>query len=259
MTHLQSVLLMILSDIDELLRTNGVPYYIIGGTALGAIRHKGFIPWDDDVDLGVLPEYWEKLDYVLRNKLDKKKYSYEQAYVDTVQQMSKIKLNNTHIHEVGAIPEENDGIYIDIFRYDNARRTKVGKYFQFLCGRGMISYILSNKPYETTSIAKKIAIGMSRICRIPFIHKFIYSQVLNQPKSEEICMVLDRTRGNWKKYFYPRRLFSGSKLVEFEGRKFPVCNGIEECLTLEYGDYMKLPPVEQRVGLHILSVDFGEY
>ena len=58
MTRLQSVLLYILKDIDILLRRYDIPYFLDGGTALGAIRHKGFIPWDDDLDICIIPEYY---------------------------------------------------------------------------------------------------------------------------------------------------------------------------------------------------------
>lgn len=260
MNRLQSVLLMILSDVDTLLKDNGIPYFLDGGSALGAIRHKGFIPWDDDLDICILPDDYNKFVEICKTKLDKTKYTFIEAHKDWPLHFCKIKLNGTAIDEIDAFPCENQGIYIDIFNLDYANKSKTGKYLQFILGRILVACMLSQKPYSTDSFSKKAAINFSRLI---FRNKRLYSWLVKQtrfrPKSNEYSAVWDRKRSNWKRYFSNKALFESSINVDFEGEKFPVCKGYDEYLTNLYGDYMKLPPVEKRVGLHIKSIDFGKY
>lgn len=259
MNHLQNVLLDILSDIDALMKENNVKYFLDGGTALGAIRHKGFIPWDDDVDIVVLPEDKEKFDNVCHNKLDKIKYTFVEAHKDWPFLMSKIKLNGTHIEEKDAYPEDNQGIYIDVFYFDYARSSKLGQYWQYLCGRLFTAMLLTYKPYNTNSLIKKVALKMGYCFRCRPFKNWLHKQVRNQSKCDTLSEVWDRTRSNWTKYFIPKEYFNEMVLVDFEGKKFPVCKDYDLYLKQLYGDYMKLPPEEKRVGLHILNVDFGIY
>lgn len=259
MNKLQSVLLMILEDIDQLMKKYEIQYFLDGGSALGAIRHKGFIPWDDDIDLIILPKDKEKFNYICHNFLDKDKYTFVQAHKDWPFLMSKIKLNGTHIEEKDAYPEENQGIFIDIFYFDYARESKIGKFWQFLCGRIFIGMLLTYKPYTTNSLIKKSVISLSRIFRFKPLKKWLYNQVRNQKPSDQYSAVWDRTRAHWKDYFIPRSYFNSTEYVDFEGKKFPVCKEYDKYLTKLYGDYMQLPTEEKRTALHTTFVDFGNY
>ncbi len=260
MTKLQKILLMILEDIDQLLKDNNIPYFLDGGTALGAVRHKGFIPWDDDVDICIMPEDYDRFVEVCRTKLDKEKYSFEEGEKDWPVPISKIKLNGTYIDEPDAWPEENKGIFIDIFCPDYARKSTPGKFSQFLLGRLYAACFLARKPYTAEGVAKKVALSLARaINSSDNLSRRLRKSVREAPKSGELALTWDRTRSHWKKYFYPRALFDSVVMMEFEGKKFPVCSGYHEYLTQLYGDYMQLPPVEKRVGLHVLSVDYGKY
>ncbi len=72
--HLQLVILGIMKDLDELCMSNGIEYYLLGGSAIGAIRHQGFIPWDDDLDIMMTANNYERFLDVCRTQLDKNKY-----------------------------------------------------------------------------------------------------------------------------------------------------------------------------------------
>lgn len=260
MTKLQSILLMILKDIDLLFRENNIPYFLDGGTALGAVRHKGFIPWDDDLDICILPEYYQQFVRVCREKLDKEKYSFEEGEKDWPLPFSKIKLNGTYIDEIDAYPTVNKGIYIDIFCADYARKSKIGKFWQFALGRLYVACFLAKKPYRPNSFSKKILISLARqINKSQNLYDWIRKQVRGAKQSEQLSIVWDRTRSDWTKYFYDKALFEDEVLMEFEGEKFPVCRGYDKYLSIVYGDYMQLPPEEKRIGLHIIDVNFGKY
>lgn len=260
MTNLQRVLLMILKDIDILLKENNIPYYLDAGTALGAVRHKGFIPWDDDLDICIMPEYYKAFVKVCREKLDKEKYYFEEGETDWPLPFSKIKLNGTFIDEVDAYPSENRGIYIDIFCPDYAKKSKLGKFFQFALGRLYTACFLSRKPYTANSIPKKMIMSLARkISKHRNLYDWLRNYVRDESKSDELSMTWDRTRSHWSKYFYEKSLFDSQILMDFEEEKFPVCGGYDEYLTHLYGDYMQLPPVEKRIGLHVNKVDYGKY
>lgn len=259
MTHLQEVLLMIAKDIDALFKENGIKYFLDGGTALGAVRHRGFIPWDDDYDIIILPEDYIDMVNICRNKLDRSKYEFEEAMVDRFSHISKIKLKDTHIKEVDAISELSDGIYIDIFTFDIGRRSKIGRFFQFIMGRLWVSYLLSKKRYTTKSVKKKIAITFSRVLNCNSIQKIV-NQIRRPTYYDKwLSMTWARSRNNWNRYFCKKELFSQVLYVQFEDTVLPVCNGYDEYLKICFGDYKTLPPEEKRKGMHITDVDFGKY
>lgn len=260
MTGLQKILLMIISDVDRLLRDNDIPYFLDGGSALGAVRHKGFIPWDDDLDICIMPEYYDKFVEVCRTRLDAEKYTFEEGEKDWPLPFCKIKLNGTTIEELDAWPSDHPGIYIDIFFPDYARKSTPAKFFQFLTGRLYAACFLARKPYTAVGTAKKTALKLARfINRSPRLYRSIRKVVRGAGKSDELALTWDRTRSGWKKYFYPRALFEESILMDFEDLKLPICKGYHEYLTQLYGHYMQLPPEEKRVGLHLIKVDFGKY
>ncbi|MDE6537714.1 MAG: LicD family protein [Muribaculaceae bacterium] len=260
MTHLQSVLLMILSDVDKLLKENNIAYFLDGGSALGAVRHKGFIPWDDDLDIVILPEDYERFVEVCRTKLDKEKYTFQEAEKDWPLPFSKIKLNGTSIEEVDEFQTENKGIYIDIFCMDNAKKSNLAKYRQVIFGRIYTACFLSEKGYTANTIPKKIALSLAKgIRKSKSLFKLIRDQVRPAKSTNQLSLTWDRTRKHWKDYFVDRDLFKYPIMMEFEGKQFPVCNGYDTYLTKLYGDYMQLPPEDKRVPLHIKSIDFGKY
>ena len=80
--HLQLVILSIVKDIDKLCRNNDIEYYLFGGSAIGAIRHKGFIPWDDDLDIIMDHSNYDKFVKVCREQLDANKYFFQEGCVN---------------------------------------------------------------------------------------------------------------------------------------------------------------------------------
>ncbi len=259
MNHLQEVILNIAIEIDTILTRNNIPYFLDGGTALGAVRHHGFIPWDDDFDIILLPEDYERFVEVCKTQLDQTKYSFYQAEKDWPMHLSKIKLKGTSIKELDEYPMADKGIYIDVFCFDYASNIKIVRYIQWLITRIWVVMAISTKPYTTNSPKKKIAIFLAKLVN----SKWIRSQLRNLGRCHEpteyLSMAWCRTRSSWKKYFCERSIFNESKKIQFENKTFPIPTRIHDYLTICFGDYMKLPPKEKQVGLHILSVDFGKY
>lgn len=259
--HLQKVILMIAKDIDKLCMENGIEYYLFGGTALGAKRHGGFIPWDDDLDIVLLPEYYDKFITLCKNELNKNKYKLQEGGKDWPEHFSKIRLKGTHIKEIGQyyIDEESDGIYVDVFRVDYASNSKFGRMIQYYWGKLLLSYNMSLKGYKPDSLAKRLMNCLAKSMRIRLIRNFVSSQYFkyNQTPTNWISDVLGRTR--YHSAYVTRDVYGKPTYIKFEDTELPAHEKIEEYLKTTFGDYMVLPPEDKRVGLHIQSIDFGNY
>lgn len=259
MNHLQNVILIIAKDIARLLEENDIPFFLDGGTALGAVRHGGFIPWDDDFDIIILPEYYDKFVDVCRTKLNKEKYAFIEAEKDWPLHISKIKLKGTSIEEIDEFPMKEKGIYIDIFCFDYASNLRPIRYLQWLFTRLWVVLTIAEKPYTTNSFKKKFAISIAKIINTKFLRKFVRYLGRSHRKTKYLSMAWCRTRSNWKRYFCDRGIFDNVRMTRFENQEFPVPERFHDYLKICFGDYMVLPPVEKRVGLHVISVDYGKY
>lgn len=259
--HLQKVILLIAKDIDQLCKKNGIEYYLLGGSAIGAIRHKGFIPWDDDLDIIMDSTNYEKFIRVCREQLDKEKYYLQVGLEDWPLYFSKIKLKGTVLEEYEAYATNEDmkGIYVDVFKMDNISSNPIVARWQYFCGKYYLCYQLSQRTYSSASWKKKLMIALSAPCKIPFIRRFVQHQVerLNNKPGEYLGFFYGRTK--FKSAVIKKEIFGMPKRVPFEDTYLPVAEHYHEYLTQVFGNYMKLPPEEQRVGLHLLSVDFGKY
>lgn len=259
--HLQSVILMIAKDIDSLCKAHNINYYLLGGSALGAIRHKGFIPWDDDLDIAMLPEDYTRFLETARKELDPEKYYVQEGRKDWPEDFSKIKLRGTYIEEAGGFRLENgeNGIYVDVFRIDHTARTKLGKISQYICGKLWISYAMLKKGYRPKELTKRLVMLAASLLRFSPFERFIYHQYIKYNNRTTDCYSEIFGRARFHNAFTPKALYGTPRLTKFEDTEFPVQEKCEEYLTRIFGDYMQLPPESQRKGLHILNIDFGNY
>lgn len=259
--HLQMVILDIVKDIDELCRKNNIDYYLLGGSAIGAIRHKGFIPWDDDLDLIMSSENYERFIRVCREQLDSTKYYIQEGLKDWPLYFSKIKLKGTRLTEIDgyALNDDAKGIFVDVFKMDNVPNSRIGQYWQYFCAKYFLCYQLSERTFNSAAFQKKLMLFFALPLRISIVRNFVKNQVEKYNK----C-----TTDYWG-FFYGRTRFKTSRVkksmmgkplrVPFEDTMLPVPEHYHEYLTQMFGDYMTPPPPEKQVGLHLIDVDFGEY
>lgn len=259
--HLQQVLLVIIKAIDEVCKRNDIPYYLFGGSALGARRHKGFIPWDDDLDIALLPEDYERFLIVAKKELDPNRYYIQEGKIDWPEDFSKVKLKGTHIREHGEyhISSDSDGIFLDVFRLDYAPKSRIKRFVQYFFGKLILIDNLKKRGYKANSVSKKLVLLLSTFLDNGIIKKWRYNQYYkyNTFPSDWISRVLGETRFN--SAFLPKDVFGKPVYVPFEGVMLPVPEKLDEYLSITYGNYMQLPPEEKRVSLHITDIDFGTY
>lgn len=259
--HLQRVLLGIAKDIDKFCVENGIEYYLVAGSLIGAVRHKGFIPWDDDFDIAMDAKNYLKFLAIAKEKLDSSKYYIQEGYKEWPMPFSKIRLRGTCLREsnVWDVSKELSGIFIDIFPLENAAKTKYGRLWQYICGKVLITYCLKKRGIEKVSFLKQLSLQMSLVLEIKPLRLFFRKQV-EKYRNEE-SEYLGSFSGNlrYKTTFFKRSDYGKPIRVQFEDVLLPIAPGYDNNLRKQYGDYMKLPPVEKQVGAHFVDIDFGKY
>lgn len=259
----QRALFSILEEIDRVCRKLDIKYMLFAGTMLGAVRHKGFIPWDDDLDVVMLREDYDRFLKEAEKVIDNKKFFLQKEFSEHWPLFfSKLRLNGTTCLEKFHPKDKkmHQGIYIDIFPCDNAFENDFLRKLQFAASKIVIAKALDKRGYETESIAKKAFIFVCRFLPAKPFLKF----VKGGKKNGKTLHSFFAAASNYSKNIYPRNWFTETKDMDFESGKFPVSAHCEELLTVLYGDYMVLPPEEERtIKQHAILVDteksFEEY
>lgn len=258
--HLQRVLLHMIKEIDALCREHNIHYYLLGGSALGAIRHKGFIPWDDDLDIIMDRENYDRFITICKSHLDSNKYYIQEALTDWPLAFSKIKLKGTSLIEYEGYDDgRGNGIYIDVFRFDNVVRNKFLAHWQYFCGKVYLCYTLAQRTYDSANLKKRLLMALSFPLKLSFVRKVFWRQITKYNKKPQYNYGMFFGRGNYRTAVVERRIFGTPTYLPFEDTVLPVPEQYHEYLSQTFGNYMQLPPEEKRQGLHCISVDFGEY
>lgn len=259
---LQNIILNIMKYIHDLCEKHQIEYYMIGGTALGAVRHEGFIPWDDDLDIAMTRENYDKFIQICQDELDPSDLYLQVGRKDWPLYFSKLRLKGTLFGEEGAgdeIAKENRGIFVDIFPLDYASNNQIGRIWQYVCSKLLVADCLRNRNYHTKSWLKKMMLSLSLPLTFPKIRQFFYRQVIkyNKQHTSYIGDFFEITR--LQDASYPQSLWGKPLKISFEKIELYGPEKMHDYLSTYFGDYMQLPPVEKRVCGHHSELDFGNY
>lgn len=264
--HLQKVQLMMLKDFIKICEDNDITYFVNGGTLLGTIRHGGFIPWDDDIDIMMFRKDFDKLNEVMKNNPNEKYHLIDVLNEETYHYTwARFNLKNTELREWWADQVDYKvNIFMDIFIIYDMPKNRLKKFIhkwrcfalnqlvqyslvkfeneskikQFI--QQSIYYILKAIPVSPTTIKKRC---------IKTYRKYDYDEC------EELCdfpaLVLLP--------IYKKKDWLPAKKAKFEDIEVNVPNNPDAILTIIYGDYMKLPPKDKRFRPAPEKLDFGEY
>lgn len=246
--ELQQVILEIALDFNAFCSENNITYYLMGGSALGAMRHKGFIPWDDDFDVFMDSDNYFKFLKIARSKLNTDKYYFQEENTkEWPLFFSKVRMNNTtFIEKDVATRRMHHGIYIDVMCLNYAFENKFFRRVQYLSARILSSSALSKKGYITNSKIKKILLLASRVLTAGPLKNMLLSfvRINNSNKTSLVGHFFGRAP-------FPKTTFSVDFLSEprytsFEGASLPVPKEVERYLVVRYGNkYMELPSKEE--------------
>ena len=260
--HLQEVILNIMHYIDTFCRDNNIEYYIIGGTALGAVRHGGFIPWDDDLDIAMTRPNYEKFCRLFREKSDKENFFFQEGLVEWPCYFSKVRLLGTYLGELEDeknIPKELKGIFVDIFPLDNAPNMKFMQYVWYACGKILVAHGLLKRGYSSASIKKKIIMILTFPLFSKAIHDILYHFVKSYNNKNTNFIGGFTLISRFKNTITPSGFWGKPQYIDFEEIKLQAPADNDAFLRYYFGDYMKLPPIESRGLRHMIEVDFGKY
>lgn len=246
---LQHEMLTLLIEVDRICRKHNIQYFISYGTLIGAIRHKGFIPWDDDMDIEMLREDYEKFCEVCKTELDDSKFFLQNQETDKHYNwvFGKLKLKNTSYIRTGQEHlKQKDGIFIDIFPLDSITNNKYKQKISMVICKACRKILWSEVGKRTVKpiYLRWVYFLLSFIPRKLIICIFRFFSGLDNKKETPYLVSHNYFSG----YIFDRRWFAEKITVKFEGHEFYAPKGYHQILTSIYGDYMKLPPKDKRQG-----------
>lgn len=246
MTAHQELLFEMLIDFDAVCAKHNIRYQLFAGTALGAVRHQGFIPWDDDVDVILLRSEYERFFREAAADFDPNVYYVQQEHsAHWPMQFSKLRRNNTTCIEKyrPKDPLVHQGVYIDIFPCDNLSEKPVVQKLQFVASKVVIAKALFERGYKTDSLAKKV---FMQFCRV--FPRRLFEEICMRKKDNESGMLHSFLAAGkrFEKNLIPREWIEETIELHFEDGVFPVSAYYDALLMQLYGNWRVLPPPSER-------------
>lgn len=275
--NLHKVLLGILSDLVNVCDKYNLKIALVGGSALGAVRHGGFIPWDDDIDLGMLREDWEVLKSIFDSTLGDK-YDLEAANYcnkDCKNTWGKVYLKGSVLEEIQDINTPyNKGIFVDIFIYENVSPSLFIRRIDALLSDFFKGVATSLSMYKYPNELEKSFYSVSFSSRCYYRLRCFLGWLFSWCSHKAFCNWYDQFVSRHKKdiglYTTPtgRNNYLGEIIskekwdlvqVDFDGVRAYVYNGVESYLRQLYGDsYMIIPPLNKRERHFIVRLVFPD-
>ena len=259
---IQEVSLEILKDVHDFCMANDIRYTLQGGTLLGAIRHQGFIPWDDDIDIAMPRPDYERFIRSYHSEKGYKAFSRElpspapEVYLafSRVCDMERTFVDYRNLEWTSA----QTGVWIDVFPLDGIQNdgTERNEHFErmYELWRKYHSLRFANRPFSWNRKLKTKNVWFITQFRRPFLSYKMIDEHIKLCQSvkygETDSYIQAAFMGYGMKEVHRVNVLGETVLKKFEGYDFCVMAGYDEALREKYGNYMKLPPVEQRVNHH---------
>ena len=262
---LRQIELQILCEIDRVCRENGIGYFLDSGTLLGAVRHHGFIPWDDDIDVGMVREDYDRFLKIAPGKLRPEYLLEAPGRSSSVRfSFSKVRRRGTTFLESATSSNGSpDGIWVDIFPFDwiegspkNVEKKKVKWRRRH---KLMLLRVVPRARHDASAL-KKVA---RSVVRLPL---FVHGKAWYCDRLDQLADSREPERGSVLTCFHYYSAFPALTVsdvypfteAQFEGHMFSILHNPCEYLAQVYGDWQQLPPVNQRIPHHdIVKIDFG--
>lgn len=247
----------ILLEIQRVCTLADIPFFLYAGTLLGAVRHKGFIPWDDDIDVVMMRPDYNRFIEACGRYLNTDRYELQTIYSDPYASNPWIKLHDKNTAFISGLRREGamEGINIDIFPIDNAPDSSITlKIRSFVIDKVNLiyQYRFQERRKESTWKMRLFQIAISFIPpwnEMKF--KKAYDQYIQKYNTKQTKNVVYLSNRKYMRKLIPKHCFDSTVLLEFEGTMFPAPGGWHEVLVRLYGEkYMTPPPRDQQVTAH---------
>ena len=259
--ELQQIEYGLLQQFAKVCEDHNLRYWLIGGTLLGAVRHGGFIPWDDDIDVGMPRNDYEIL-LANSDRWFKNKYNlvYFNKTHDYIYAFAKLEDNDTELieHDYNHLSNRKSGVYIDIFPFDGMPSNSVYKFVWYCLLRlvNRLKYLMfckTNIKEIKITFKNILKILIGSICQKVFSRNKVlhfYNRLMQVHNFDNSDYVIN-FEGQWGiRELVSKSYFSSISEIKFNDCLFKTMGDYKDYLNCIYGDYMKLPPVEKRVTHH---------
>ena len=257
--QVQQKILEVMKYIDKLCHDNGIVYYIMGGTALGAVRHGGFIPWDDDLDIFMTPSEYEKFKKVFEAEDSSLFVLQEWRITPDYLEYAKVRMNGTTFIEE-AFKDRKDlhqGIYVDIMILHKVPESKFIQKLVYYESKFVTLYALSQRNWKPKSTSQKLVLNSLKLMPCKLMAKCFYRRIYKYDDMKtnfKYCYWI--TPAKFRSGLFDSSFFSDPVDIPFEDTVLQGSKKIKEYLEYRYGDYMKLPSKEaQQAAVHAMLFD----
>lgn len=268
----QHCVLKIAEDCIALCEKENICYHLTGGSALGAVRHQGFIPWDDDIDIDILGEDFERFIKCFSQQYDSKYWIHTYKTNNYGMTLTRIRLKNSICRTREDIGNDECGFYIDIFRIENAPDNKILRTLHGVLSMGMGFLLSCRNFYKNRVLMVELAKGQKNLLRtfrikigIGFCLQMFSVQTwaIMTQKIYEMCknnkskyVTVPAGRNHYFGELYLRNDFVDYDRKSFEGNIWKVPKAWDSYLTHMYGNYMSLPNKQNREKHIVLELKF---
>ncbi len=266
--RIKKIEMELMAEIDRICKKHDITYFLVGGSMLGAVRHQGFIPWDDDMDIGMLRDDYDKFRRVCPKEL-KANLRYQSFDCEPTSHyiFDKVRLEDTYFNTAfsNRFNDIQNGIFIDVLVFDktgntkSAQRThiKLVKIFRRLLNVRWVNVARKGIHYK----ASRRFLPLMRCVPYKFYHRCLDKALTLYHKNPKSRYLIDGVGLNLHKGAFPAEWFSDFIDMKYENMTFKVPVGYDGYLRMWYGDrYMELLPLSSRFSGHFLKrLDLGKY
>lgn len=263
----QDKILEVMKYIDMLCRSHGITYYIMGGTALGAVRHGGFIPWDDDLDIFMTPAEYQKFKIVFEEAHSEQFVLQEWKTTPKYLEYAKVRMNGTTFIEeqFKGRKDLHQGIYVDIMILHKVPENRFLQRLVYYESKFVTLYGLSQRNWRPKSRGQEFVLKSLKFLPCKWMAAVCYRRIYKyDAMSGNFAYCYWITPAKFRSGLFDSSFFEDPVDIPFEDTKFLGSKRIKEYLEYRYGDYMKLPSEEARkAAVHAwkydTKVDYREY
>lgn len=258
----QNKILEVMKYIDKVCRDNNIVYFIMGGTALGAVRHGGFIPWDDDLDIFMTPAEYKKFKVAMEHDGNTKFMIQEWRTTPNNLEYAKVRMNGTTFIEENFKDRKDlhQGIYVDIMMLHKVPDSKFMQKLVYYESKFVTLYALTQRNWKPKSGGQKVVVNMLKLLPCKLMAKLFYKRIYkydNMTSGFKYCYWI--TPAKFYSGLFAPEFFAEPVDIPFEDTKLLGSVHIKEYLEYRYGDYMKLPSeAAQKAAVHAMIFDVNK-